>query len=111
MEALKIIPIIKNTISNHRDKVMDVLYDSNLRVDENISDSNIFNLINVEINEKGNTLLATNMASLITNIYDFDPLFKPSEKDKSHSNFEASSSPKEVMIIGLNNEKKTIKLN
>lgn len=106
MKELHIIEIIKNTIITHRDMVLDTLRDSNVRVYNNSSNKDIFNLINLEVNERGNKLLVNNFSLLLNKIYDFSSL----KETKEFSNF-TSNSPNKIVIVGINNKKKIIELN
>lgn len=106
MKELRIVEIIKDAISNHRDRVINTLNESNVSLNKNMSDRDIFNLVDSEVNS-GNKLLATNFGVLLTELYDFSPLFET----ENSSNFNSDKSPtNSVIIVGVDNKRKKIDL-
>lgn len=106
MKELKIVELIQDAISNHRTSVVDTMNESNVSIESGMSDRQIFDLLNFEVNQ-GNKLLANNFGVMLTELYDFSPLV---ETEKS-SNFNSDSPDKKsVLIVGLGNKRKKIDL-
>lgn len=112
MKELNIGKMIKDTISNKRALVVDVLKKSDIKFNSDLegmrlSNQQVLDIINSEV-KKGNTKLVQNFGLLINQIYDMQPIIEDL-KSENFASFNAENK-KSIVMVDVNNNKKILNL-